>query len=122
MEDREMALQNEPDVTTRRGNSVARDTTLDVTWLSGTLDVTKTKEDVDLGSDHSVIVITIRNSRYRVVLGKARITDWDKMRNLPKNKKRRPRKNRSHLKENRPTLNGRGTRRRPYKNSPKISQ
>ncbi|KAL3247565.1 hypothetical protein MRX96_056992 [Rhipicephalus microplus] len=80
MEDHEMALLNEPNVTTRRGNSVTRDTTLDLTWLSGTLDVTSTKEDVDLGSDHSVIGITTRGSRYLAVLGKARITDWDNMR------------------------------------------
>ncbi|KAL3250386.1 hypothetical protein MRX96_055528 [Rhipicephalus microplus] len=39
----------------------------------------KLDEDVDLGSDHSVIGITIRGSRYRAVLGKARIMDWDKM-------------------------------------------
>ncbi|KAH7931921.1 hypothetical protein HPB51_029603 [Rhipicephalus microplus] len=44
-----------------------------------TLDVTWAKEDEGLGSDHSVIDITIRGSRYRAVLGKARITDWDKM-------------------------------------------
>ncbi|KAL1478962.1 hypothetical protein MTO96_015954 [Rhipicephalus appendiculatus] len=80
MEDHEMALLNEPDVTTRRGNSAARDTTPDLTWSAGTLDVTWRNEDVDLGSDHSVIGITIRGSRYRAVLGTARITDWDKMR------------------------------------------
>ncbi|KAH7981810.1 hypothetical protein HPB52_001165 [Rhipicephalus sanguineus] len=80
MEDHEMALLNEPDVTTRRGNSTARDTTPDLTWSSGTLNVTWRNEDVDLGSDHSVIGITIRGSRYWAVLGTARITDWDKMR------------------------------------------
>ncbi|KAL1483400.1 hypothetical protein MTO96_033224 [Rhipicephalus appendiculatus] len=80
MEGHEMALLNEPDVTTRRGNSAARDPTPDLTWSSGTLDITWRNEDVDLGSDHSVFGITIRGSRYRVVLGTARITDWDKMR------------------------------------------
>lgn len=80
MEDHEIALLNEPDVTTRRGNSAARDTTPDLSWLSGTLDVSWRSEEVDLGSDHSVIGITIRGSRYRAVLGTARITDWDKMR------------------------------------------
>ncbi|KAL3190585.1 hypothetical protein MRX96_019688 [Rhipicephalus microplus] len=80
MEDHEMALLNKPGVTTRRGKSVARDTTPDLTWLSGTLDVTWAREDVDLGPDHSVIGITIRGSRYRAVLEKPRITDWDKMR------------------------------------------
>ncbi|XP_077535785.1 uncharacterized protein LOC144148061 [Haemaphysalis longicornis] len=80
MEDHKMALLNEPDVPTRRGNSAARDTTPDLSWLSGTLDVTWRSEEADLGSDHSVIRITIRGSRYRAVLGTARITDWDKMR------------------------------------------
>ncbi|XP_075534946.1 uncharacterized protein LOC142570447 [Dermacentor variabilis] len=80
MEDHETALLNEPDVTTRRGNSAARDTTPDLSWLSGTLDVSWRSHEVDLGSDHSVIGITIRGSRYRAVLGTARITDWDKIR------------------------------------------
>ncbi|KAK8773841.1 hypothetical protein V5799_011626 [Amblyomma americanum] len=93
MEDPEMALLNEPDVTTRRGNSVARDTTPDLSWLSGTLDVSWRREAVDLESDQSVIGITIRGSRYRAVLGTAQITDWDKVRKFTKNKKRRPRKN-----------------------------
>ncbi|KAH7980510.1 hypothetical protein HPB49_016809 [Dermacentor silvarum] len=79
-EDHEMALLNEPDITIRRGNSAARDTTPDLSWLSGTLDVSWRCEEVDLGSDLSVISITIRGSRYRAVLGRARITDWDKMR------------------------------------------
>ncbi|KAH7949554.1 hypothetical protein HPB49_012168 [Dermacentor silvarum] len=43
-------------------------------------DVSWRCEEVDLGSDHSVISITIRGSRYRAVLGRARITDWVKMR------------------------------------------
>ncbi|KAK8770939.1 hypothetical protein V5799_025817 [Amblyomma americanum] len=80
MEDHEMALLNEPDVTARRGNGVARGTTPDLAWLSGTLDVSWRSEEVDLGSHHSVIGITIRGSRYRAVLGTAWITDWDKMR------------------------------------------
>ncbi|KAH7967834.1 hypothetical protein HPB52_002905 [Rhipicephalus sanguineus] len=77
-EDHEMALLSEPDATTRRANSAARDTTPDLSWLSGTLDVTW-RNEVDLESFHSVICITIRGSRYRVVLGTAMITEWDKM-------------------------------------------
>ncbi|KAK8782289.1 hypothetical protein V5799_016372 [Amblyomma americanum] len=80
MEDHEMTLLKEPDVTTRRGNSVTRDTTPDLSWLSGTLDDSWRREAVDLGSDRSVIVITIRGSRYRALLETARTTDWDKMR------------------------------------------
>ncbi|KAH7953687.1 hypothetical protein HPB49_011218 [Dermacentor silvarum] len=71
----EIALRNEPDVTTRRGNSAARDTTPDLSWLSGTRDVSWRCEEVELGSDHSLIGITIRGSRYQAVLGTARITD-----------------------------------------------
>ncbi|KAL3184458.1 hypothetical protein MRX96_031750 [Rhipicephalus microplus] len=71
MEDHEMALLNE-----------LEETTPDLTWPLGTLDATWTKEDVDLGSDHSVIGITIRGSRYRAVLGKTHITDRDKMRKV----------------------------------------
>ncbi|KAL3257600.1 hypothetical protein MRX96_017054 [Rhipicephalus microplus] len=85
MEDHEIALLNEPEITTRRGNRATRDTTPELTWLSDTLDVTWTKEDADLWSDHSVIGITIRGSRYQAVLGKARITDWDQMRNFIQN-------------------------------------
>lgn len=80
MEDYEMALLNEPDVVTRRGNSANRDTTPDLSWLSGGLDAAWRNEDVDLGSDHSAIGIIIKGSQYRAVLGTARVTDWDKMR------------------------------------------
>ncbi|KAH7982731.1 hypothetical protein HPB52_006906 [Rhipicephalus sanguineus] len=80
MEDHEMALLNEPDVATRRGNSANRDTTPDLSWLSGGLDAAWRNEDVDLGSDHSVIGIIIKGPHYRTVLGTARVTDWDKMR------------------------------------------
>ncbi|KAH7983306.1 hypothetical protein HPB52_010736 [Rhipicephalus sanguineus] len=72
MEDHEMALLNEPDVTTRRGNSAARDTTPDLTWSLGTLDVTWRNEDVDLGSDLSAPNIGLYWST-------ARIPDWDNM-------------------------------------------
>ncbi|KAK8783214.1 hypothetical protein V5799_015445, partial [Amblyomma americanum] len=54
----------------------------DLSWLSGTLAVSWKSEEVDLGSDHSVIGIKIRGSRYRAVLGTAWITDWNKMRKL----------------------------------------
>ncbi|KAK8786265.1 hypothetical protein V5799_023959, partial [Amblyomma americanum] len=90
MEDHEMALLNEPDVATRRGNSVARDTTPELSWLSGTLDVSWRSEEVDLGSDHSEIGITVRGSRYRAVLGTARITNWDKMRKFTQEQEEAP--------------------------------
>ncbi|KAL3238918.1 hypothetical protein MRX96_048042 [Rhipicephalus microplus] len=77
--DHELALLNEPDVTIRRGNSVARDTTLELTWLWGIQVITWTKEDVYLGSDPSMIGITIRGYRRRVVMRKARITNGNRM-------------------------------------------
>ncbi|KAK8783505.1 hypothetical protein V5799_010129 [Amblyomma americanum] len=77
MEDHEMTLLNEPDLSSRRGSSVARDTTPDFSWLSGTLDVSWRSEEVHLGSNHSMIGTTIRGSLYRDVLGTARIADWD---------------------------------------------
>ncbi|XP_077534500.1 uncharacterized protein LOC144146420 [Haemaphysalis longicornis] len=80
MEDQDLVLPNEPGVTTRRGNSVARDTTSDLSWLAGSLDASWRCEEVDLGSDHSIISITVRGPCFRAELGKARITDWDKIR------------------------------------------
>ncbi|KAH8019887.1 hypothetical protein HPB51_022988 [Rhipicephalus microplus] len=79
LEDYEMALLNEPDVTTTRSNGAARDTMPDLTWSFGPLDVTRKNEDGRLGSDYSVIGRMITGSRYQAVLGKARITDWDKI-------------------------------------------
>ncbi|KAH7973922.1 hypothetical protein HPB49_007076 [Dermacentor silvarum] len=48
--------------------------------LSGMLDISWKCEDVDLGSDHTIITLTIRGPDFRAKLGAARITDWDKMR------------------------------------------
>lgn len=80
MEDLDVSLLNEPGVTTRRGNSVSRDTTPDLSWLSGMLDISWKCEDEDLSSDHTIITLTIRGPDFRAKLGAARITDWDKMR------------------------------------------
>ncbi|KAH7940588.1 hypothetical protein HPB49_002341 [Dermacentor silvarum] len=44
------------------------------------LDISWKCEDVDLGSDHTIITLTIRGPDFRAKLGAARITDWDKMR------------------------------------------
>ncbi|KAH9380391.1 hypothetical protein HPB48_017614 [Haemaphysalis longicornis] len=80
MEALDITLLNEPGVPTRRGNSASRDTTPDLSWLSGSLDVTWKCEDEDLGSDHRVITLTVRGPDFRAKLGTAHITDWDKMR------------------------------------------
>ncbi|KAH7958947.1 hypothetical protein HPB49_006815 [Dermacentor silvarum] len=80
MEDLDVFLLNEPGLTTIRGNSVSRDTTQDLSWLSGMLDISWKCEDEDLGSDHTIITFTIRGPDFRAKLEAARITDWDKMR------------------------------------------
>ncbi|XP_077553121.1 uncharacterized protein LOC144167835 [Haemaphysalis longicornis] len=80
MEMAEFELLNECGVSTRRGNSVNRDTTPDLTWLKGNLNATWRDEGTDLGSDHTIIGIEIKGPRFRATLGRARITDWDKLR------------------------------------------
>lgn len=80
MEKHDLTLLNEPGVPTRSGNSVTNDTTPDLTWMAGTLEAEWRCDDVDLGSDHKIISIEVHGPQYRAELGKARITDWDKMR------------------------------------------
>ncbi|KAH7965415.1 hypothetical protein HPB49_007509 [Dermacentor silvarum] len=43
------------------------------------MDVSWKCEDEDLGSDHTIITLTIRGPDFRAKLVAARITDWDKM-------------------------------------------
>lgn len=62
MEDQDLVLLNEQGVVMRKGNSVARDTTPDLSWLAGSLDASWRCEEVDLGSDYSIISITVRGS------------------------------------------------------------
>ncbi|KAH7953247.1 hypothetical protein HPB49_006457 [Dermacentor silvarum] len=79
MEDLDVSLLHEPGVTTRRGNSVSRDTTPDLSRLSGMLDISWKCEDEDLGSDHTIITLTIWGPDFRAKLAAVHITDWDKM-------------------------------------------
>ncbi|XP_077540901.1 uncharacterized protein LOC144153118 [Haemaphysalis longicornis] len=76
----ELYLINEPGIPTRTGNSVTNDTTPDLTWSSGPLETRWKCDDADLGSDHKIIKIDVLGPQYKAVYGKARITDWDKMR------------------------------------------
>lgn len=80
MEEAELEILNESRVATRRGNSVNSDTTPDLTWLKGNLNATWRDECTDLGSDHTVSGIEIKRPRFRAVLGRTRVTDWDKLR------------------------------------------
>lgn len=80
MEKYDLQLINEPDTPTRTGNSVSNDTTPDLTWASGPLEIAWRCEEVDFGSDHKIISLEVHGPQYKAVFGKARITDWDKMR------------------------------------------
>lgn len=48
--------------------------------MAGSLEVAWRNEDVDLGSDHSIISITIKGPWFRAALVKAQVTDWDRTR------------------------------------------
>ncbi|KAH9375855.1 hypothetical protein HPB48_014557 [Haemaphysalis longicornis] len=65
MEKHSPTLLNEPGVPTRTGNSVTNDTTPDLTWISGTLEMEWKCGDVDLGSDHKIININIHGPKYK---------------------------------------------------------
>lgn len=104
MEDQEMALLNEPGVPTRRGNSASRDAVPELPWLAGS--ATWRNEGVDLGSDHSILRVTIKGPRIRAALGKARITGWYRMRKWAEKADETPRKKRRTLTKGR-TRSGR---------------
>lgn len=80
MDDLNLLLLNLPDSPTRTGTSVTRDTTPDLSFLLGSLDVSWFLTNENLGSDHDLILITIKNHNYNAQLGVARLTDWDAFR------------------------------------------
>ncbi|XP_077553513.1 uncharacterized protein LOC144168388 [Haemaphysalis longicornis] len=80
MDQHNLALLNEPDTPTSMGTSTSRDTTPDLTLLSGTLDVSWRNTGVNLGSDHDILNITIRGPMFKARMGTAKLTDWDKLR------------------------------------------
>lgn len=80
IDDFHLLLLNHPGSTTRMGTSTARDTSPDLSLLLGTLDVLWSSTGENLGSDHDIIELTIRNLDYNVKTGVARLTNWDAFR------------------------------------------
>lgn len=80
IEQHNLVIMNEPDTPTRMGTSTSRDTTPDLSLLRGDLDLTWQNKGTNLGSDHDIICLTIRGPNFKVKLGQARITDWDRLR------------------------------------------
>lgn len=76
MEDHNMRLVTILDSPTRTGNSVTRDTFPDLTFAN-TLDrISWTNLEENLGSDHSIISISVNSPKIRRPRGQATITDW----------------------------------------------
>lgn len=85
IEQHNLTLLNDPLTTTRTGTSTSRDTCPDLSLLAGQLDVTWTCSQMNLGSDHDIIHLLIRNKNYKARIGSARITNWDAFRKAFKN-------------------------------------
>ncbi|KAH7940524.1 hypothetical protein HPB49_001311 [Dermacentor silvarum] len=76
MEDHNMRLVTILDTPTRTGNSVTRYTFPDLTFAN-TLDrISWTNLEENLGSDHSIISISVNSPKIRRPRGQATITDW----------------------------------------------
>lgn len=80
IEQEHLTLLNDPETPTRTGTSVSRDTSPDLTLLAGTLDITWTNTQNNLGSDHDVIHLLIKDKNYKAQIGSAHITNWDRFR------------------------------------------
>lgn len=76
----DLILVTQPDSPTRLGNSVARDTAPDPSFVSDERGVTWTNLDETLGSDHYILSISIQTAKIRQPTGTARLTDWRKFR------------------------------------------
>lgn len=75
-----LTLLNDPQTPTRTGTSVSRDTSPDLTLLAGSLDITWTNTQENLGSDHDIIQLLIKDKNYKAHIGLASITNWDRFR------------------------------------------
>lgn len=75
-------LCNIPDLPTRIGNSISRDTTPDLTFTYNIKNAIWTRLDETLGSDHHIIQLLIAHQRHaHQRIGTARITNWIDFRN-----------------------------------------
>lgn len=73
----QLILLSHPESPTRTGASTARDTTPDLSFSAGNLDVIWTSTPENLGSHHNIVQLAIQNNHYNVKTGVARITNWD---------------------------------------------
>lgn len=80
-----LTLVTDPSTPTRRGNSVCVDTTPDLTFTKNISDTQWINTQQDLGSDHSIIEITVRAGPRKHKGKKLKIVDWDKFRNIRQN-------------------------------------
>lgn len=71
----DLTLITDKDFPTRRGNSVCRDTTPDLTFVKNLENVKWTNTAMDLGSDHCIIEAVIKAARNKTRT--FRFTDWD---------------------------------------------
>ncbi|XP_050022657.1 uncharacterized protein [Dermacentor andersoni] len=76
----ELVLITQPGTPTRIGNSVARDTTPDLTFVNNETGVTWCNLDETLGSDHYLLCVNVNTAKVRQPLGVARLTDWKRYR------------------------------------------
>ncbi|KAH6932377.1 hypothetical protein HPB50_005093 [Hyalomma asiaticum] len=71
-----LTLWNDPQLPTRVGNSVSRDTSPDLTFSFGIQQVQWTRLDETLGSDHYIVQLVIQHYKTPLKTGQAEITDW----------------------------------------------
>lgn len=77
----QLHLCNTPQVATRIGNSISRDTTPDLTLTHNIKDATWTRLDETLGSDHYIVQLQLpHNPNQKCKIGTARITNWKRFR------------------------------------------
>ncbi|KAM7314956.1 uncharacterized protein ISCGN_004740 [Ixodes scapularis] len=76
----DLTLLTNPASHTRMGNSVTNDTSPDLTITSHIPHADWEHLGEYLGSDHAILATTIYGAEYKVKVGKARLTDWTKLR------------------------------------------
>lgn len=77
IDDLNLLLLNHPDSPTRPWTRVTRDTTPDLSFPLGSLDVTCFLTKENLRFHHDVILLTIKNQNCTAQMGVARLTNWD---------------------------------------------
>lgn len=75
-------LVADPSAPTRRGTSVFVDSTPDLTFTKNITDTQWINTQEDLGSDHSIIKITVMAGSWKNMGKKLKVVNWDKFRNI----------------------------------------